>query len=89
MKPPTLPTVGVVMVRSSVPLRTTTVTLFDGTTLRSVVTAANPAGAYSFSNVGPGSYTLTISGSGVQTRIVLIEVAQGVDIVRNVSLVAP
>jgi hypothetical protein len=86
---PSTSTISGVATLAAVPQAGLTVTLFDGTTLRSVVTAANPAGAYSFSNVGPGSYTLTISGSGVQTRIVLIEVAQGVDIVRNVSLVAP
>ncbi|HQZ33912.1 MAG TPA: carboxypeptidase-like regulatory domain-containing protein [Ilumatobacteraceae bacterium] len=64
------------------------VVLADGTTSRSVVTAASPGGAYSFSNVEPGSYTLTISGAAVSTRIVLIDVARGVDFPKNVDLVA-
>ncbi len=64
------------------------VVLNDGTTSRSVVTAASPGGAFSFSNVEPGSYTLTISGAGVARRIVLIDVERGVDLPTNVNLVA-
>ena len=54
----------------------------------SVVTAATPGGAFSFSNVEPGSYTLTSSGAGVTTRIVLIEVIRGIDLLKNVDLAA-
>lgn len=64
------------------------VVLDDGTTSRSVVTAATPAGAFSFANVLPGSYTLTVSGPTVQTRVILIEVVRGTDLARNISVVA-
>ena len=86
---PATSTVSGVASLSATPLAGLVVELADGTTSRTVVTAASPAGAFSFSNVEPGSYTLTISGAGVATRIVLIDVVLGADLVRNVSLVAP
>ncbi len=67
-----------------------TVVLDDGnpTTKRTVVTAASPGGAFSFANVGPGFYTLTVTGANVKQRIVLIEVVLGVDLTRNITVVA-
>ena len=62
------------------------VALNDGTTNRSVVTAANPGGAYTFSSVSPGSYTVTVSGAGVATHIVLVEVVAGTDLPLNINV---
>jgi len=72
----------------AVPTSGLLVVLHDGITSRQVVTTATPAGAYSFSNVGAGSYTLTVTGSGVQQRIVLVVVVKGTDLTRNISMLA-
>jgi len=85
---PSTSTVSGVVSLGSTPVVGATVVLSDGAVSRSVATAANPAGAFSFSNVGPGSYTLTITGSGVAQRIVLITVVRGTDMIRNISMVA-
>ena len=53
------------------------VTLDDGRTSRRVVSATSPAGRYSFTGVRPGSYTLTVEGRGVETRVLAIRVAAG------------
>lgn len=87
LAPSTSAVSGVVQV-DGVPRASLNVVLNDGTTTRSVVTAASPGGAYSFSNVGPGSYTLTISGSGIATHVVLIEVVRGIDLSKDVNLVS-
>lgn len=87
MAPSTSAVSGIVTVGGD-PRAGLTLVLNDGTTTRSVVTAATPGGAFSFSNVEPGSYTLTSSGAGVTTRIVLIEVIRGIDLLKNVDLAA-
>jgi hypothetical protein len=85
---PATSTVSGVVSLGAVPKAGLTVVLDDGnpTTKRTVVTAASPGGAFSFANVGPGSYTLTVTGANVKQRIVLIEVVLGVDLARNITV---
>lgn len=73
-------------VRSGGGLGEVTVTLTDGTTSQVTTSATNPAGAYAFAEVPAGSYTLTFSRPGFHTRIVLVEVAAGVDTPVDVEL---
>ena len=61
------------------------VSLDDGRTSRRVVSATSPAGRYSFTGVGPGSYTLTVEGRGVATRILAIRVTAGGSVTVDVS----
>jgi len=61
------------------------VSLDDGRTSRRVVSATSPAGRYSFTGVRPGSYTLTVEGRGVETRILAIRVAAGGSVTVDVS----
>ena len=86
---PSTSTISGVVRQGGVPRDRLTVVLSDGIAVRSVVTASSPAGTYSFSNVGPGSYTITVSGAGTQTRIVLVDVVKGVDVARDIDVVAP
>lgn len=53
------------------------VSLDDGRTSRRVVSATSPAGRYAFTGVRPGSYTVTVEGRGVETRVLAIRVAAG------------
>lgn len=64
------------------------VQISDGTTIREVYTAASPAGAFSFANVAPGSYTITVTGTGITPRVVRIDVVEGVDQTVIVQVVA-
>ena len=63
-----------------------TVTLSDGTTTLTTATSSTPPGGYAFTNVPPGSYALTFSSPRHQQRVVLISVASGDRLVRNVGL---
>ena len=47
-------------------------------------------GGYMFTGVAPGSYTLSVSAPGAATRVVLVQVVAGDELVRDVALgVAP
>ena len=67
-------------------LASATVELSDGTTTRTTSTASSPAGAYSFANVEPGTYTLTAQLPGFETRVVIVRVAAGDAIDRPIDL---
>jgi hypothetical protein len=64
------------------------VTLDDGTTARTTSTASSPAGAYVFTDVAPGSYTLTFVGPGLRRQVLLISVAAGDVLARDADLAA-
>jgi hypothetical protein len=59
--------------------RRATVTLTDGVTTRTVLTADTPAGRYTFSGVAPGSYTLTARLEGTQTALEIINATPGAE----------
>ena len=61
--------------------------LSDGENVRRTVTATNPAGRYSFSDVPAGSYTLTVPPEGVHAgQIVLVRIGPGEQVTRDVAL---
>jgi hypothetical protein len=62
-----------------------TVALSDGTTTRTTQTATQPAGAYQFARVAPGTYTLRVSGAGISDSVVIVVVHAGEDVSHNVS----
>lgn len=65
------------------------VTLSDGTPrTRVTISASNPAGAYSFAGVAPGSYTLEFKKPGLATKVVSLKVDAGVDATVSTSLAA-
>ncbi|MET0144925.1 MAG: carboxypeptidase-like regulatory domain-containing protein [Ilumatobacteraceae bacterium] len=64
------------------------VQLSDGLTSRTTATASVPNGGYTFTGVTPGSYTLTVTSSGVR-RILLVQVLAGDALVRDVALGVP
>ena len=61
------------------------VELSDGLNSRTTATASVPNGGFTFTGVAPGTYTITVSSSGTR-RIVLIQVAAGDALVRDVAL---
>jgi len=63
-----------------------TVALSDGTTTRTTQTATQPAGAYQFAGVTPGTYMMRISGAGFADYVVMVEVHAGEDVLRDVGL---
>jgi Carboxypeptidase regulatory-like domain len=63
-----------------------TVTLGNGQTSRSTVSATNPAGQFAFSGVTEGTYTLTVDRDDVDRKVVLVRVVGGVDVVRDVAV---
>ncbi|BAN02632.1 carboxypeptidase regulatory-like domain-containing protein [Ilumatobacter coccineus] len=63
-----------------------TVTLGNGQTSRSTVSATNPAGQFAFSGVAEGTYTLTVDRDDVDRKVVLVRVVGGVDVVRDVAV---
>jgi hypothetical protein len=63
------------------------VVLTDGDRSQVTTTATNPAGAYAFTDVAEGSYTLTFRRDDLVRQIVLITVTAGVDTVRDVDMV--
>ena len=63
------------------------VVLSDGTTrTRTTTSATNPAGTYAFADAPAGSYTVTVSASGLATRVVLVDIAAGGTTQQNISL---
>jgi hypothetical protein len=85
---------GTVRAAGGQPLVGVTVELTDGRTAegsdevesRTTTTASDPAGGYSFANVAPGTYTLTFRFPDFRTRILLVPVAAGDELVRDVEL---
>lgn len=65
-----------------------TVTLSNGVRDFVTVSASNPLGRYSFAAVADGTYTLTVAQNGFVSRVVLIRVEGGVDVIRDVALTA-
>lgn len=63
-----------------------TVTLSNGSDPRVTSTATTPPGAYQFGDVAPGTYTLTFSRAGLATRVVVVTVAAGDQLVRDIDL---
>jgi hypothetical protein len=62
--------------------------LTDGKNVRTTVTATSPAGSFTFANVVAGSYTLKVSRTNFQTRVVLVHVGAGDTITRTIDLPA-
>jgi hypothetical protein len=63
---------GVVRDRSGNPVPHADVSLTDGRSVRSFVTADDPAGAYTFASVPPGSYTLSAGLPSTSPDVVLV-----------------
>ena len=72
------------------PIAGATVELTDGRpgAARTTATAGNPNGGYVFTNVAPGSYTLTVTAQGFRRTVVLVTLAAGDAITRDVNLPA-
>lgn len=64
------------------------VELSSGTNPRSTATATSPAGAYRFTEIEPGDYTLTFRKVGLATRVVIITITADRTVVRDISLPA-
>ncbi len=64
------------------------VKLRNGVDTRVTETASTPAGAYSFTQVMPGTYTLTFTKSGYVVRILLVRVVAGDALIFDVDLPA-
>jgi hypothetical protein len=60
--------------------------LSDGKNVRTTVTATSPAGSFTFANVVAGSYTLKVSRTNFQTRVVLVHVGAGDTITQTIDL---
>ncbi len=70
-------------------LGSATVVLSDGTErTRTTTSATNPAGAYAFADTPAGSYTVTVSATGLTTKVVLVRVDAGGTTVQDIDLVA-
>jgi hypothetical protein len=65
-----------------------TVTLSSGVRDFVTLSASSPAGRFAFNGVAQGTYTLTVEQNGFEPHVVLVRVAGGVDIVRDISIVA-
>ncbi len=76
--------------RGGAPVQGITVSLDDGRAARTTASASIPAGAYSFADVAPGSYTITftVPGTPALRQVLLVNVAEGADAVYDVDLPA-
>lgn len=63
-----------------------TVTLSNGQTNRTTVSATNPAGQFAFSGVAEGSYTVTFDRGDLDQRVLLVRVDAGVDVIQNAAM---
>jgi hypothetical protein len=68
------------------PLPGATVELSDGLTSRTTATASTPNGGYVFTDVAPGSYTLTVTAPGFRRSVQLLTVAAGDVLTRDVAM---
>jgi hypothetical protein len=75
---------GLVIGPNDVGLGGVTVLLGDGLNTRQTLTSTNPAGAFAFPNIRPGSYTVTMTSTNavgdVARRVVQVDVQPGVEI---------
>ena len=62
------------------------IALSDGTITRTTQTATQPAGAYQFAGVTPGTYMMRVSGAGITDYVVMVEVHAGEDVLRDVAI---
>ncbi|MEX2628247.1 MAG: carboxypeptidase-like regulatory domain-containing protein [Ilumatobacteraceae bacterium] len=69
------------------PLGDVGVELSDGVEVRTSTTATAPAGVFRFDGVGPGAYTLRVQAPAYQERVVLVRVAEGEVLTRDIDLV--
>jgi Carboxypeptidase regulatory-like domain len=70
------------------PIAGATVELSDGLTSRTTATASNPNGSYVFTDVAPGSYTLTVTAAGFRRSVQLATLAAGDALTHDVAMVA-
>jgi hypothetical protein len=70
------------------PIPGASVELSDGLTSRTTATASKPNGGYVFTDVAPGSYTLTVTAPGFRRSVQLVSVAAGDALTRDVAMVA-
>ena len=68
---------GVVRGADGQAVATATVVLTDGTTSRTLATAHDPLGRFTFDGVAPGAYTLTATLPGTTQAVVLVNIASG------------
>ncbi len=68
---------GIVRGSDGAPVAMATVTLTDGTTTRTLATAHDPVGRFTFDDVAPGAYTLTADLPGTTQAVVLVNVVSG------------
>jgi hypothetical protein len=68
------------------PLGDVLVELSNGTRLRLVATATVPPGTFRFSGVEPGTYTLRSVAPGFDDLVVLVRIAEGSRVERNIDL---
>lgn len=66
---------GVVRGVGGQPVARATVSLTDGTTTRTVLTADDPLGRFDLSGVAPGAYTMTVSLTGATPSVLLVNLA--------------
>jgi hypothetical protein len=66
-----------------------TIKVSDGTTERTTISASTPAGAYELVGLPPGTYSVTVQATGHQTATVLVELAPGATVVRDITLLPP
>ena len=74
------------MTSAGVPTADVIVDLSNGGTPRSTATASTPGGLYRFTDVPPGSYTLTFHKDGLVTRVVIITVVGDQASTRDIDL---
>jgi len=68
---------GTVLDSNGRPRGQATVSLSDGAETRTMPSADEPPGAFAFSNVAPGSYTLTVSLAGASSVVEVVTVTAG------------
>jgi hypothetical protein len=64
-----------------------TVRIDDGRTTRTVISASSPAGAFTFADLIPGSYTLSATVGGYAEQILLVRVEGGASVDVDLNLV--
>jgi hypothetical protein len=64
------------------------VELSDGKNVRVTTTATSPTGSFTFANVVAGTYTLKVSRTNFQTRVVLVRVSPGDAITQTIDMPA-
>jgi hypothetical protein len=65
------------VVAGGTPVGGATVRIDDGRSARTVTSASNPPGAFGFTSLEPGSYTVRVSLAGYDDRVHLVRVGAG------------